>query len=234
VSPSLLPASALLAGLVLAARTRASWAPEPAPAAPVLLDDGASEQAQGPGGFDVSAFMATFDPARFLPSADSETAAANLAAFLMTLRRAEGTAGPNGYRTVFGGALFAGYADHPRRAVRFTDRAGRRLWTTAAGAYQFMAVSALPDGGATKVDTWDRIKARLDLPDFSPASQDAAAVELIREADALDLVEAGKFDAAVSKVRRIWASLPGAGYAQPERTIENLRAAYVDAGGILA
>lgn len=224
---------AVLAGLVIAARTRASWAPTPDAPGPVELGDGQAEAGQG-GGFDAAAFMATFDPLAYVPMTHDDTAAANVAAFLQTIRKAEGTAGPNGYRTMFGGALFGDFSDHPRRAVQFTDRAGRRLWTSAAGAYQFMAVSPLPTGGTTKVDTWDRIAARLGLTDFSPASQDAAALELIREADALQLVQAGEFDAAVSKVRRIWASLPGAGYAQPERSIETLRAAYLDAGGSLA
>ncbi|MDN3923330.1 glycoside hydrolase family 24 protein [Roseateles violae] len=157
----------------------------------------------------------------------------NTAAFLLMIRTAEGTAGPNGYRTLFGGRLFDGWADHPRMAQRFTDGAGRQLWTSAAGAYQFMAVSPIP-GGTTKANTWDKLAERLGLQDFSPASQDAAAVELIREAGALADVRAGRFDAAVSKVRRIWASMPGAGYAQPEKNLESLRLAYLNAGGSLA
>jgi len=166
---------------------------------------------------------------------DQDQAARNVAAFLLTIRKAEGTAGANGYRTLFGGRLFEGWADHPRLAQRFTDKAGRQLWTSAAGAYQFMAVSPVPgSASSTKVNTWDRIAARLGLPDFSPESQDAAAVELIREAGALGDVEAGRFDQAVGKVRRIWASLPGAGYAQPERSMEELRTAYLNAGGYLA
>jgi lysozyme len=225
-------AAAGLGLLLVAARTRDSWAPAAGAAGPVGLDNGQAEQGQA-GGFDVAAFMATFDPARLMPT-DDTTAAANLAAFLATIRKAEGTAGPNGYRTLFGGALFGGYEDHPRRAARFTDGQGRKLWTTAAGAYQFMAVSALPDGSFTRVDTWDRLAEKLGLPDFAPESQDRAAVELIREAGALDDVRAGRFAQAVGKVRRIWASLPGAGYAQPEKTIEALRLAYADAGGTIA
>ena len=168
------------------------------------------------------------------PSTDTDTAERNIAAFLAMIRTAEGTAGPNGYRTMFGGQLFEGWADHPRRALQFRDKAGRQLWTSAAGAYQFMAVSPIPTGGSTSVNTWDRIAARLGLPDFSPASQDAAAVELIREAGALGDVRAGRFDQAVSKVRGIWASMPGAGYAQPEKSLEALRFAYLDNGGTLA
>lgn len=158
----------------------------------------------------------------------------NVAAFLRMIRYAEGTAGSNGYRTMFGGDLFDSYADHPRRAVQFTDRAGRRLWTSAAGAYQFMAVSPLPTGGSTRVDTWDRIKRRLALPDFSPASQDAAAVALIDEAGGLADVRAGRFADAVFKVRKVWASLPGAGYAQPEKSLAALQTVYMESGGIVA
>jgi lysozyme len=163
----------------------------------------------------------------------------NLRAFLHMIRVAEGTAGPDGYRALFGHTparprLFAGWSDHPRQAVQFTDQRGRRLWTSAAGAFQFMARSPIPGGGWTTVDTWDRVRQKLALPDFSPTSQDRAALELIREAGALDDVMQGRFGQAVHKVRRTWASLPGAGYGQPERTMDTVTAAYVAAGGVMA
>lgn len=170
---------------------------------------------------------------RTLSPIDDAAAAVNLAAFLAAIRWAEGTAGPNGYRTLFGGRLFDSYEDHPRQPSQFTDGQGRRLWTSAAGAYQFMAVSPIP-GGQTKVNTWDRLAERLGLPDFSPHSQDLAAVELIREAGALGDVQAGRFADAVQRCRRIWASLPGAGYDQPERSLYALQTQYLNAGGSLA
>ncbi len=165
------------------------------------------------------------------PSTAPAVQADNLRAFLDMLAYAEGTSGVNGYRTMFGGALFESFADHPRRAVQFTDKAGRRLWTSAAGRYQFMAVSPIPGGKFTKVDTWDRLKADLRLPDFGPASQDAAAVELIRQRGALNDVYAGRFADAVAKVAPVWASLPGAGHQQSERKLSSLEAAYRAAGG---
>lgn len=170
-----------------------------------------------------------------LQPTEAELARNNEQAFLRTIRVAEGTAGPNGYRTMFGGGLFSSYADHPRVAHRFTDKAGRTLWTSAAGAYQFMAISPIPDSTkSTRMDTWDRLKRKLALYDFSPESQDRAALELIDEAGALYDVRAGRFSAAIDKVRKVWASLPGAGYAQPERSLGELQAAYVNAGGSLA
>jgi muramidase (phage lysozyme) len=185
-----------------------------------------------------AALLALVDPSTYMPTfTDDETAARNERAFLLMIRHAEGTAGANGYRTRFGGGLFSGFNDHPRIAVQFTDRAGRKLWTSAAGAYQAMAVSPIPPfgmGRTTKVDTWDRVQRKLQLPDFSPESQDRFALYLIDEAGALNDVRAGRFATAVDKVRRIWASLPGAGYAQPEKSLASLEAAYLNAGGQLA
>lgn len=178
-----------------------------------------------------SAIVNVTPSSHITPSNAPATQADNLRAFLDTIAYAEGTAGPDGYRTMFGGALFDSYADHPRRAVQFTNGAGRKLWTSAAGRYQFMAVSPLPSGGSTKVNTWDVLKASLGLPDFSPASQDAAAVELIRQRGALNDIYAGRFAVAVRKVAPVWASMPGAGYSQPERKLASLEAAYRSAGG---
>lgn len=174
------------------------------------------------------------DPRTYIPAAvPADVAAQNEKAFLDMLAYAEGTSGADGYRTMFGGALFDSFADHPRRAVQFTDKAGRTLWTSAAGRYQFMAASPLPSGKYTKVDTWGVLQRRLQLPDFGPASQDAAALELVRERGALNDVRAGRLAAAVDKVAPIWASLPGAGYAQPEKKLTTLVAQYQAAGGNL-
>lgn len=197
----------------------------------VQYSDGEVSQTTEPDGFEFLSNPFT-EVQDMLTPTDEDQAAQNVAAFLFTIRKAEGTAGANGYRTLFGGGLFDnGFVDHPRIAKRYGQ-----LWTSAAGAYQFMAVSPIPDGSgkSTRVNTWDRIQKSLGLPDFSPASQDAAAVELIREAGALGDVRAGRFDQAVSNVRGIWASLPGAGYGQPERSLTSLRDTYVDNGGALA
>lgn len=151
---------------------------------------------------------------------DMSKASGNLTAFLMTIRTGEGTAGPNGYRMMFGGGLFDSFADHPRKRNTFT-MSGKPITSTAAGAYQFLE------------RTWDTLARRLGLPDFSPESQDLAAIELIRDAGALNDVFAGRFATAVNKVRRIWASMPGAGYGQPEVALSRLQAAYENAGGVV-
>ncbi len=145
----------------------------------------------------------------------------NVKAFLHMIRVAEGTAGADGYSTMVGGALFRGFHDHPRVLVTITSR-GQQIKSSAAGAYQMLR------------GTWDEVRRRLGLTDFSPASQDRAAVELIRRRGALADVRAGRFADAIAKCRKEWASLPGAGYGQPEKSVGELFAAYVNAGGNVA
>jgi muramidase (phage lysozyme) len=125
----------------------------------------------------------------------------------------------NGYNVLVGGTLFHGYADHPRKLV---DLPRLRIKSTAAGRYQLLS------------RYFDAYKKLLKLPDFSPASQDAIALQQIKERRALADIEAGNFAAAVAKCKNIWASLPGAGYGQHENGIEKLQAAFVAAGGKLA
>jgi muramidase (phage lysozyme) len=138
----------------------------------------------------------------------------SLRAFLAVIRAGEGTSDPDGYRRHYGGTLFDSFADHPRVAIT----AGR--WTsTAAGAFQFLA------------RTWDECAKALALPDFSPASQDLAAVFLIRRRGALADALAGRLDAAITKCAREWASLPGSPYGQPTRTLAQAHAVYAQAGG---
>ena len=72
------------------------------------------------------------------------------------------------------------------------------------------------------------------LPDFSPSSQDAIAIQQIQERRALPDIEAGRFAIAVIKVCNIWASMPGAGYGQRENTLKQLQFAYLKEGGRLA
>jgi lysozyme len=155
-------------------------------------------------------------------STDAYTASANVSAFLDLIAYAEGTLNERGYQTQFGYRYFTSFADHPRQYFDYTDQAGRTFKTSASGRYQII------------VKTWDALKAKLGLQDFSPASQDAAAVELIRQRGALNDVKAGRIADAVTKCAPVWASLPGAGYNQPERQLSSLLTTYTAQGGTLA
>lgn len=140
----------------------------------------------------------------------------NLSAFLLMIQYAEGTIGPNAYRMMYGGGLFNDYSRHPNTPI---TKYG--ITSTAAGAYQFL------------YSTWLGLQKELKLPDFSPPSQNKGAIELIRRRGALADVLAGRFTQAIHKCRKEWASLPGAGYGQQERSIKSLALVYVKAGGRL-
>jgi lysozyme len=156
----------------------------------------------------------------------------NRPAFLMALRYGEGTSGGAGYQTLMGGALFNSYATHPALA----GWRGTPLSDGMCAAAGFNAGCVSTAAGAYQINkpTWLRIAGKLGLTDFSPASQDAAAWELIREKGADADILAGRIALAVSKVRKIWASLPGAGYGQHEVAMESFNSVYTQAGGYLA
>lgn len=127
----------------------------------------------------------------------------------------------NGYNVEEGSTaqnpiLFTNYSEHPHIIL------GGVQASTAAGRYQLIA------------RYWPPYRDLLKLPDFGPDSQDAIALQQIRESRALDDVDAGKFGEAVLKCAHIWASLPAAGYGQHENKIDRLQTAYLDAGGTLA
>jgi muramidase (phage lysozyme) len=143
---------------------------------------------------------------------------ANVKAFLAVIRAGEGTADEGGYRRHFGNGTFDSFADHPRKAI--TAGLGKNKYTsTAAGAYQILA------------RTWDGLVKRYDFDDFEPATQDVAAIALIDGRKALDDVIAGRFETAVAKCAREWASLPGSPYGQPVKTMEQASATYIANGG---
>lgn len=157
----------------------------------------------------------------------------NLKAFLDALAWSEGTSTCpatkcNGYDVIVTGIdgipeLFRDFSDHPfnngRRSKVINNKG---LTSNASGRYQFM------------LKDWAHYKALLHLPDFSPESQDKWAIQLIKERKALPDIEAGNIASAISKCRNIWASLPGAGYGQPEHKMDDLIAKYKSYGGTVA
>jgi muramidase (phage lysozyme) len=145
----------------------------------------------------------------------------NVHGFLYMIRAGEGTSDEGGYRRMFGGGMFESVADHPRTPVT-RPMGTTTITSTAAGAYQFLS------------KTWDECVRALALPDFSPASQDIAAVYLIERRKALDDVIAGRVETAIQKCNREWASLPGSPYGQPTRTTAQALAVYAQHGGTTA
>ena len=69
------------------------------------------------------------------------------------------------------------------------------------------------------------------LKDFSPKSQDAVALQQIKERGALPMIDRGDIRQAIDRCSNIWASLPGAGYGQFEHKADSLIAKFKEAGG---
>ncbi|HHA2813685.1 TPA: glycoside hydrolase family protein [Stenotrophomonas maltophilia] len=157
----------------------------------------------------------------------------NVLAFLDMLAWSEGTSTSpatkdRGYDVIVTGAdrkpeIFSDYSVHPFAQGRKSKVINSKgLTSNASGRYQFM------------LKDYAHYRALLKLPDFGPLSQDRWAIQLIRERRALSLIQAGKVEDAIARVRNIWASLPGAGYGQPEHTLADLLAVYRKAGGTVA
>jgi hypothetical protein len=119
---------------------------------------------------------------------------------------------------LFGGTLIDDLSEHPGKAITKT-LGGKSIKSTAAGAYQFLK------------RTWDECASAMSLRDFSPQSQDIAAVYLIDRRRALQDVIDGRFDSAVNKCAKEWASFPGSPYWQPRKTMKQLREVYEQYGG---
>jgi muramidase (phage lysozyme) len=124
-------------------------------------------------------------------------------AFLYMLAMSEGTEQRHSYKTMVGGKKINDLSKHPNTVVRLS----KTLASSAAGRYQFL------------YKTWLRCQRDLNLPDFSAASQDLAAVYLIDLRRGLVPLLKGDVKTAIFNCRKEWASLPGAGYGQGEHSL---------------
>jgi muramidase (phage lysozyme) len=140
-----------------------------------------------------------------------------LKAFLDTIAWSEGTSTSpltqnDGYDVIVTGitgpSIFIDYSDHPfAHGGAVTVRAVPLLISTAAGRYQLLA------------RYWNIYRVQLNLPDYSPASQDAVAIQQIKERGAIALIEAGNVAGAITACSAIWASFPQNSYGQGGKTM---------------
>jgi muramidase (phage lysozyme) len=158
-----------------------------------------------------------------------EAGGARILAFLDTIKVSELgekliAASDDGYNVLVGATgaqplLFGSYHAHPRHMC-ILHIGEKTVNSSAAGAYQQI------------MGTWDGQQRALALPDFSPRSQDFAAVNLLRGAGALPHILAGNlFDAievaaAIGDASPIWASLPGSKSGQPQHAMDMIARIY--------
>ena len=140
----------------------------------------------------------------------------NVRAFLKAIRLGEGTSDEAGYYRIVGGGMFIDDSHHPNVRV-WIDR--YKVWSTAAGAYQIIR------------PTWNNLVQQYGFEDFTPESQDEAAVALIAGRHALEDVMLGKLENAVRKCSKEWASLPGSEAGQRTEKFADIQKFYVDNGG---
>jgi muramidase (phage lysozyme) len=134
---------------------------------------------------------------------------------LKTIRFAEGTAGPKGYQTMFGGGTFSDMSRHPDKVIKSGGYA-----SAAAGAYQFLP------------GTWQGQASRLGLKSFSPEEQDIAALALARnrlmDIGGLATVQKeGLSQRVAAALSPEWASFPTetgrSYYGQPVKSLSQLQ-----------
>lgn len=134
-------------------------------------------------------------------------------AILGVIRDAEGTARyADPYRVAGGGKVTLSSLNTPTFHLwNFTDKTGKQDKSSATGAYQFLR------------NTWGGLQNRYGFTDFSPRTQDLAAIALLKDAGAMPYIQRGDYLGALNSAKRIWASLPGAGYNQAERSLAYLK-----------
>lgn len=132
----------------------------------------------------------------------------NVQRMLYAIMQAEGTWSEpdHGTTTSVGYNRFADTSDHPRKVYKLKPG----LSSSAAGRYQFMP------------KTWDGLVKQYGFDDFGAENQDLAAIALIKQRGALDAVLAGKWDKAIPKLNREWASFPGDVYGQGGKSMSQM------------
>ena len=111
----------------------------------------------------------------------------------------------HGYDVIVGGELFTDYSITSETCHAKPKTQINRRRTLPAS---FPLVGCLPQ--------------TLGLKDFSRKSQDAVALQQIKERGALPMIDRGDIRQAIDRCSNIWASLPGAGYGQFEHKADSL------------
>ena len=122
-------------------------------------------------------------------------------AFLDMLAWSEGTDNGrqktrnHGYDVIVGGELFTDYSDHPRKLV--TTLNSKTQINRRRTLLSFFPVGGMP------------YRKQLGLKDFSPKSQDAVALQQIKERGALPMIDRGDIRQAIDRCTAISGLIAG-------------------------
>ena len=139
----------------------------------------------------------------------------NIGAFLAVIRQGESSGDYSAYVSFGARDSFYDNSGHPIETGEkgYVIRPDTGELTSAAGAYQIV------------YSTWLTVRQ----PDFSPYSQDNAAIELIKRRGAYFDIIAGDIASAVPKLRNEWEM-----FKQPKWSIVAVSNLFVKNGGVLA
>lgn len=161
----------------------------------------------------------------------SGSATGSVKALLNTIRFAEGTSGPDGYNTWFGGRTDMDLTSmtinevvaEQKRRLRNGEATYGRYTSAAVGAYQMME----PEKSAAAIGL-DPATTK-----FTPEVQDRIAVDYYMKKQARmsqSEIEAPINKAQIAKISGVWASLPNAvgdsAYGQPVKDYQKLQEVY--------
>ncbi len=160
----------------------------------------------------------------------------NINAYLLTIRRGEGTLGDNGYYKTFGGGsistldvrpahkIYKAVHKHKPKSMFDTVKVDT-LYSSAVGAFQFLNSDTHP--------YWDEQADAFGWDDILPVHQEIGALHKIDERHAIEDIMGGDIVSAISKTGSVWASLPGSNYHQPTQKLNEALAFYQASGGAL-
>ncbi len=154
----------------------------------------------------------------------------NIQAFLLTIRKGEGTLGSDGYYKHFNGGFINTLAVRPPHTMytathKKENGEEETIYSSAVGAYQFL--------NSEKKHYWDDRANRFGWTDILPTHQDIAALSQIDDKGAIQDILNGDIIRAINKTNGVWASLPGAKYNQPTQKLASALSFFKDQGGKL-
>jgi muramidase (phage lysozyme) len=154
----------------------------------------------------------------------------NVQAFLNVIGKFESN---NDYHRLVGGGTAQNLSMHPFDPITGRKKVMLKIVDKKTGTYKMVPTTA---AGRFQIifPTYKRLAEKLNIKDFSEASQDRIAIELLAERGVYDDVIAGRLNDALTGASKEWASLPYSTAGQNPVSLNNVRKQYELNGGTYA